>query len=328
MIRWFIRSALFWPRWLSTQGDAPPPKGERLPAYGGQAIIEGVMMRGRRAVALAMRAPDGRIVTHTEPLGTIYQSPIARTPFLRGLIALWDALVLGIKALTLSANVQLEEEEQLEGAALYLTLGLSLAAGVGLFFLLPAAVGRWAEMLWGWSAWWGNLLEGVFRLALLVAYVGLIGWMPEVRRLYMYHGAEHKTINAFEAYAPLTPSSVARFPKEHTRCGTAFLLILVLLSILVFALLGPLPMLPRLASRILLLPLLAGVAYEYLRFTANHMANPLVRLLVQPNLALQRLTTREPTLDMIEVAITAFQTMRQAEEGAPSPAPAAPSATR
>ncbi len=290
------------------------PRGERLPSYGGQAVIEGVMMRGSKAVAIAMRAPDGQIVTHTEPLSPIYQSVFVKVPFLRGLIGLWDALVLGMRALTLSANVQLEEEEQLEGWSLYLTLGLALIVGVGLFFLLPAAVGRWAEVLFGWNAWWGNLMEGIFRLALLVAYVGAIGLMPDVRRLYMYHGAEHKTINAFEAYAPLTPEQVARFPKEHTRCGTAFLLILVLLSIVLFALLGPLPLLPRLASRVLLLPVLAGLAYEYLRFTARYSDHPLIRWLIQPNLALQRLTTREPTLDMIEVAITAFRTMRQAEE--------------
>ncbi|HEY58070.1 MAG TPA: DUF1385 domain-containing protein [Anaerolineae bacterium] len=285
-----------------------------MPSYGGQAVIEGVMMRGTSAVAIAMRAPNGDIVTHTEPLSAIYQSRLAGIPFLRGLLGLWDALVLGMRALTLSANVQMEEDEQLEGAALYLTLGVSLVLGVGLFFLLPAAVGRWAELLWGWNAWWGNLLEGVVRLVLLVAYVGLIGRMNEVRRLYMYHGAEHKTINTFEAYAPLTPESVARYPKEHTRCGTAFLLILVLLSIVLFALLGPLPMLPRLLSRLLLLPVLAGLAYEYLRFTARHATHPFIRLLIAPNLALQRLTTREPTIDMLEVAITAFQTMRRAEK--------------
>lgn len=308
---------LFWNAFAQVDEEAtasPPTPAERLPSYGGQAVIEGVMMRGTRAVAIAMRAPNGDIVTHTEPLSAIYQSRLARIPFLRGLLGLWDALVLGMRALTLSANVQMEEDEQLEGAALYLTLSVSLVLGVGLFFLLPAAVGRWAELLWGWNAWWGNLLEGVVRLVLLVAYVGLIGRMNEVRRLYMYHGAEHKTINAFEAYAPLTPESVARHPKEHTRCGTAFLLILVLLSIVLFALLGPLPMLPRLLSRLLLLPVLAGLAYEYLRFTARHATHPFIRLLIAPNLALQRLTTREPTIDMLEVAITAFQTMRRAEK--------------
>ncbi len=305
---------------IATQATSPSRQAEeRMPFYGGQAVIEGVLMRGRRAVAIAMRAPNGEIVIHTEPLSSIYQSRIAQTPFLRGLIGLWDALVLGVRALTLSANLQMEEDEQLEGLALYLTLGVSLAIGIGLFFLLPAAVGRWAEILWDWNAWGGNLLEGLFRLVLLVAYVGLIGLMPDVRRLYMYHGAEHKTINAFEAYAPLTPESVARYPKEHTRCGTAFLLILVLLSIVLFALLGPLPMLPRLLSRLLLLPVLAGLAYEYLRFTARHAQHPLIRRLIAPNLALQRLTTREPTSDMLEVAIAAFQTMLQAEKAAEVP---------
>ena len=318
VLKWIRSTALlFWSAFAQVEEEAPAPPhatGERLPSYGGQAVIEGVMMRGAKAVAIAMRAPNGEIVTHTEPLSAIYQSPIAKIPFLRGLIGLWDALVLGMRALTISANVQMGEEEQLEGASLYLTLGVSLVLGIGLFFLLPAAVGRWTEILWGWNAWWGNLIEGGIRLLLLVAYVGLIGLMDDVRRLYMYHGAEHKTINAFEAYAPLTPESVARYPKEHTRCGTAFLLILVLLSIVLFALLGPLPMLPRLLSRLLLLPVLAGLAYEYLRFTARYANHPVVRWLVAPNLALQRLTTREPIADMLEVAITAFQTMRRAEE--------------
>ncbi len=146
----------------------------------------------------------------------------------------------------------MDEDEQLEGAALYLTLLTSLAIGIGLFFLLPTAVGRWSEVLFGWNAWWGNLLEGIVRLVLLIAYIALIGLLPDVKRLYMYHGAEHKTIHAFEADAPLTPESVARFPREHPRCGTAFLLTLVVLSLVLFSLLGPLPLWPRLLSRVLL----------------------------------------------------------------------------
>jgi uncharacterized protein YqhQ len=306
---------------------------DRIITYGGQAVIEGVLMRGQKSLAIGMRAPDGNIIVHTEKLAKVYQSPITKLPFLRGVILLWDALGLGMRALTISANAQTGEDEKLEGAPLYLTLGLSLAFGIGLFFLLPAALGGWVEGFLTPSAggggvmpapalhiaasasgvWIGNLVEGVIKLGLLVGYIWAIGFMPDIKRLFGYHGAEHKTINAFEAGAELTPESVAKFSLQHPRCGTAFLLTLVLLSIIVFAALGPLPMLWRLVSRILLIPVLAGVAVEYIRWTANHLNNRFVQMLIKPNLALQSLTTREPDMKMLEVAIASFQAMRQAE---------------
>ncbi len=281
--------------------------------YGGQAVIEGVMMRGSQSVAIAMRAPNEEIVIHSEALSGIYKSKIIKIPFLRGLVALWDALGLGIRALTISANIQTGEDEKLEGPALYLTLGISLTFGIGLFFLLPAVLGQLSERVLGISAWWSNLLEGLLRLALLVGYIWIIGKASEIKRVFAYHGSEHKTINAFEAGADLTPETVTHFSLEHPRCGTAFLLSLVLLSVLVFSLLGPLPMFWRLASRILLIPVLAGIAYEYIRWTANHLDSKVVRTMIKPNLALQHLTTREPTLQMLEVSIAAFNTMRSGE---------------
>jgi uncharacterized protein YqhQ len=303
-----------------------------LPNYGGQAVIEGVMMRGKQAVAIAMRAPNREIVIHHEPLGTLYHSRVSRIPFLRGLLMLWDALGLGMRALTISANTQTGENEKLEGPQLYFTLGFSLLFGITLFFLTPAAIGQFTEQ---WihpaqavegaiqgaaaasagtaAAWWGNLMEGIVRLAILIGYIYLISLIPDIKRVFAYHGAEHKTINAFEAGAELTPENVKGFSIEHPRCGTAFLLTLVLLSILVFALLGPLPMHLRLISRIVLLPVLAGVAYEYIRWTSKNLGSRLVRFLVAPNLALQHLTTREPSLDMIEVSIAAFNAMRERE---------------
>jgi uncharacterized protein YqhQ len=287
---------------------------DRIIAYGGQAVIEGVLMRGQKAVAIAMRDPEGQIVVHQEDLAGIYRSDLTKIPFLRGLILLWDALGLGMRALTISANTQTGEEDKLEGPALYLTMGVSLVLGVAFFFLLPAGIGGLAERYLGWNVWWNNLLEGVVRLLLLVGYIWAIGFMPDVRRLFAYHGAEHKTINAYEAGAELTPESVARFSLEHPRCGTAFLLTLVLLSILAFTLLGPLPLLWRLASRILLIPVLAGLAVEYIRWTANHLDSPLVRFLIRPNLALQSLTTRQPDHEMLEVAIKAFKAMQQLEK--------------
>lgn len=287
---------------------------DKLISYGGQAVLEGVMMRGRHAAAIAMRAPDGRIVIHTEPLGRIYQSRLKKVPFLRGLILLWDAMVLGTRALTISANTQTSEDEKLEGPALYLTIGFSLALGIGLFFLLPTGVAALIEHWRPISSFTANLLEGLVRLALLVLYIWAIAFMEDIRRVFAYHGAEHKTINAYEAGVELTPENVAQFPLEHPRCGTAFLLTLVLVSILIFTAMGPLPLFWRFASRVLLLPVLAGIAYEYIRWTAEHLKSPLVRWMIRPNLALQRLTTREPSHDMLEVGIAAFNAMRELDK--------------
>jgi uncharacterized protein YqhQ len=286
----------------------------KMPSYGGQAVIEGVLMRGKHFMAMAMRKPDGSIEILQEELSAIYQSPIRKIPVLRGLIALWDALVLGTRMITVSANAQSGDDDKIEGPALYGTVAFSLLLAVGLFFLAPAGVAQLAEKYLGLNAWWGNVIEGIIRLGLLILYVWAIGFMPEIRRVFGYHGAEHKTINAFEASAELTPESVAKFTTVHPRCGTAFLLTLVLLSIIVFALLGPLPLLWRFVSRIVLLPVLAGLAYEYLRFSADHIGSPIMRALIAPNLWLQKLTTREPDLAMLEVAIQAFKTMKVAED--------------
>ena len=287
---------------------------DRIITYGGQAVIEGVMMRGQKAYAIAMRAPDGTIAIHTQKLANVYRSGITKIPFLRGSILLWDALGLGMNALTISANTQTGEDEKLEGPALYLTLGLSLTLGIGLFFLLPAGLGGLAEHYLGWSPWLNNLTEGVLRLLFLIGYIWGISFMPDVKRLFMYHGAEHKTINAFEAGAELTPEVVAKYPIEHARCGTAFLLTLVLLSILIFTALGPMPIVWRLLTRVLFIPILAGIAIEYIRWTANHLDSPFVQMLIKPNLALQHLTTSTPDNSMLEVAIASFQSMRKAEQ--------------
>lgn len=285
----------------------------KLPQYGGQAVIEGVMMRGRYCFAIAMRAPNNQIVIQKHSLSKIYRSTVAKIPFLRGLLLLWDALGLGIRALTISANVQTGQEEKIEGPTLYLTLLTSLSFAIAIFFLAPAAIGQLVEHYFSINAWWSNLIEGIVRLLLLIGYVWAVGFIPEIHRVFAYHGAEHKTINAFEAGVELTPTNVARFSLEHPRCGTSFLLTLIIISILVFSLLGPLPWFWRLFSRVLLLPLIAGVAYEYIRWTADHIHSPLVRLIVKPNLALQRLTTREPSLEMLEVAIAAFHAMQSGE---------------
>lgn len=287
---------------------------ERLPTYGGQALIEGVMMRGSRAVAAAMRAPDGKIIVHTEPLSGIYTSKWVKIPFVRGLVSLWDALGLGMRFLTMSANLQTGEDEKIEGKEMVITLAASLLIAIGLFFAAPALLGWLTERFLGLSGFWSNLVEGLIRLLAIIGYIGLVGKMPEIARVFAYHGAEHKTINAFEARESLTPEKVLLHSLEHPRCGTAFLLTLVLISVLVFTAIGPLSVLERIGTRILLIPVLAGLAYEYIRWTARHINNPIVRLLIRPNLALQRMTTREPDASMAEVAITAFNAMLAQEE--------------
>ena len=289
-------------------------------SYGGQAVIEGVMMRGAHKVAVAVRNPKGEIVIHEEPLNaTLYRGRIAKTPFVRGLVGLWDALGLGTRALMWAADVALGEEEEkvsFNGPIGYGTLVVSLLFGIGLFFLLPTAAASGLERLLGLEhqSFLVNILEGVVRLVLIVGYIGLIGLMPDVKRLFGYHGAEHKTINAYEAGAELVPEVVATYPIEHPRCGTAFLLTVAVISVLVFSVLGRPAFIWLVISRIVLIPVIAGISYEYLVFTAKHMSNPIVRFLIIPNLALQHLTTRTPDLTMIEVGIAAFKRVLVSEE--------------
>lgn len=276
------------------------------------------MMRGSRALSVAVRNPTGDIVIHTEPLDArIYGGGLASVPFVRGVTLLWDALGLGIKSLMFSANVALEEETEadeepskiFEGPVEWTLVAFSLSMSVLLFFVLPTFLASLIERWLGLEAgsFTVNLAEGIIRLTLLVGYIAAIGLMPDVKRLYGYHGAEHKTINAYESGAELTPKSVARFPLEHPRCGTAFLLTVVVISIIIYSFLPPMPLLARIATRLVLLPVVAGIAYEFLRFTAKHQDNALIRLITKPNLALQRLTTREPDESMLEVAIAAFE---------------------
>ena len=292
----------------------PTDKVLRLPSYGGQAVMEGVLMRGKRNVAMAVRAPSGEIVTYEEELPNLYRSKWMKIPFMRGVIGLWDSLNLGTRLLTKSANLASGEEEQLEGAALVGTVLLSLVLGVGIFFVLPAFLAGLAEKFLSLTSWWSNMLEGLLRLVILIAYLSIMGRIPEIQRVFSYHGAEHKTINAFEAGVEMTPEVVAQQTIVHPRCGTSFILTLVLLSVLIFTLLGPLPLHWRLISRILMLPLVSGIAYEYIRFAANWMdKSAFVRWLIQPNLWLQKLTTREPSIDMLEVSIKAFNLMLEGE---------------
>jgi uncharacterized protein YqhQ len=295
---------------------------KREMSYGGQAVMEGVMMRGSKAMAVAVRQPDGEIVVHSELLNSmIYSGPISKVPFLRALTSLWDVLVLGIRTLMYSADIALAQEEDVEfsGPVAWGTVAVSFALGIGLFFvgplLLVGLIDRYLQ-----SAFLSNVIEGVIRMVMFVGYIWLIGLVPDVRRVFAYHGAEHKTINAYEAGAGLTPEEVARYSTAHYRCGTAFLLSVMVLSILIFALLGRPPMLLRILSRIVLIPVVAGVAYEVIKLTNRYRHLRLVRVLAAPSLALQRLTTREPEPSMLEVSIAALSRVLETENEQPAPA--------
>lgn len=284
--------------------------------YGGQAVIEGVMMRGQNIYAVAVRDPKGGIVIHEQPVSkTLYRGRIARTPFVRGLVGLWDALGIGTRALMWSADVAAGEEVEFNGPIVWVSVIISLAVGLGIFAVLPTALATGVQNLLGLenAPFLVNLIEGVIQIAILIAYISLIARMNDVKRLFGYHGAEHKTINAYEAGAELTPEIVAKYPIEHPRCGTAFLLTVAFVGVLLFSILGR-PDLPILIlSRVIGIPVVAGVAYEVLRFTAKHADNPLIRIMIIPNLALQHLTTRQPDKDMLEVAIAAFKRVLYSE---------------
>jgi uncharacterized protein YqhQ len=284
--------------------------------YGGQAVIEGVMMRGQNIYAVAVRDPKGGIVIHEQPVSkTLYRGRIARTPFVRGLVGLWDALGIGTRALMWSADVAAGEEVEFNGPIVWVSVIISLAVGLGIFAVLPTALATGVQNLLGLenAPFLVNLIEGVIQIVILIAYISLIARMNDVKRLFGYHGAEHKTINAYEAGAELTPEVVAKYPIEHPRCGTAFLLTVAFVGVLLFSILGR-PDLPILIlSRVIGIPVVAGVAYEVLRFTAKHADNPLIRIMIIPNLALQHLTTRQPDKDMLEVAIAAFKRVLYSE---------------
>ncbi|MCB0130169.1 MAG: DUF1385 domain-containing protein [Caldilineaceae bacterium] len=313
--------------------------------YGGQAVIEGVMMRGRKSMAVAVRNPQGEIVLHEEPLtAKIYTSNWGKWPFVRGLALLWDALGLGMRALMWSGEVSMQEEDgepvEFSGPVAWTTIAASLAFAIGLFFLLPTFASRWLATYVNDNPIVDAVFEGVIRLVLFLVYLWAIGRIPEIQRVFGNHGAEHKTINAFEAGVPLTVANVQRHSVQHTRCGTSFLLYVLVISIILFAPLTFSTVTPlwlaltlRLISRILLVPVVAGIAYEIIRFSTAHQDNSLMRALIAPGLALQKLTTREPDDSMVENAIAALIPVLAADGidvGVPSPpfTPAAGSITQ
>ena len=286
------------------------------PFYGGQAVIEGVMMRGPRTMAVGVRDPAGQIVVHAERLdGAIYHSRWARLPLVRGAVVLWDTMALGMRALAFAAGVAMGGESE-EAAIAESKNGLSapvmggmifaLVLAIGLFFVVPVLLTNAADRFIA-SPLVSVLVEKVIRLGLILGYMLAIGQMSDVKRVFGYHGAEHKTVNAYEAGVDLTVPNVRGFTLLHPRCGTTFLLIVVIVSFVVFAFLGRPPLVERIVSRIVLLPIIAGLAYEIIRLGATNYHRAIVRAILAPGLAVQRLTTLEPDDSMIEVAIAALK---------------------
>jgi len=287
--------------------------------YGGQAVIEGVMIRGRDHFGLAVRREDGSIELHHEPLSSFYNGRPRKWPLVRGFLTLLETMLLGIKALQLSANMAAmdrdpDAEEGIPAWVMATTMGVSLIFGIGLFFITPLMI-AWLLTPVLNSDLLSEIVEGVIRLAFLLGYITLIGMLKDVKRVFAYHGAEHMTVHALEAGLPLTVENVRKFGTPHARCGTAFLLTVVVVSVVVFAmLLGP-PLEWRIASRILLLPVIAAVSYEFLRFSGTHQDAWFGKAIAQPGLWLQKLTTRQPDDAQIEVAIHAMKTAIAADAG-------------
>jgi len=282
-------------------------KKQQPALYGGQAVIEGVMIRGRRTVALACRKPNGDIYRYREPLRSpLVRSRIARLPFVRGVVVLWESLAYGIRMLMRSAEVQLEQEEQLGKGGNTLIMGVALVGALLLFIGLPYLATSLARAVIPSSVVL-NVTEGLIRLALLIGYLVAISFLPDVRRVFAYHGAEHMTIHAFEHGDPLTPARIEPYPTAHPRCGTAFLLLVVVVSIVIFAFLPRVNLFVDLVVRLALVVPVASISYEALRLGAAHERSPVMRLLVAPGLLLQRVTTRRPDARMIEVAVASLE---------------------
>ena len=286
-------------------------------SYGGQALIEGVMMRGKRYQAMSARLEDGRIVSEVEEFTMLTdRHKFFGLPFIRGTFNMIDSLISGMKALTWSTNVSLaedEEAEELTPMEIALTMLVSIGLGILLFFVLPVIIAHYFQPLIPGS-FLQNVFEGVVRVAVFLLYLFLISRMKEIRRVFQYHGAEHKSIHCYEAGEALTPENAMKHTRLHPRCGTSFLFIVMIISIFVFALVGVDNFAWRMASRIVLLPVITGVSYEVLRFCGKHMDKVWVRAIAWPGMQLQRLTTGEPDLEMLEVAIYSLQKVRAREE--------------
>lgn len=285
--------------------------------YGGMAVIEGVMMRGPECSAVAVRKPDGTMEVETEPNSTLNRRyPFLRWPLVRGTYMLIDSLAVGIRMLNKSANMSMgDEDEELSAKEIFFTGVIAFLLAILLFVALPTGIVHYTRHFLG-GVVTQNLVEGVIRIIFFLAYVYAISRMQEIERVFMYHGAEHKTIFTYEAGEELTAANARRHSTLHPRCGTSFLLIVMLVSILVFALLGEGSLFYRVWSRIAVLPVVAGLGYEFIKFSGKYYHNRWARIIITPGLWLQKITTREPDDSQLEVAITALKTVLQNESSA------------
>ena len=282
--------------------------------YGGQAVIEGVMMRGRKAMVVAVRRPGGDLVFNTKSLSAIYTGRLRKTPFVRGIVVLIEALVLGVQSLLYSANIALEEEEEeISGGLLWTLLIGSMTLGVALFFLIPL----FATKLLGTfvnSPVTFNLVEGLIRICLFIAYLRLISLVPDIKRVFAYHGAEHKAVNAYEEGVPLEIAAVKKHSTAHVRCGTSFMFVVLIIAVIVFTLVGLSSIWLMVLSRIVLIPVIAAIGYEAVHFGGRHSHNGFVRALLTPGLWLQKMTTREPDDSQLEVALAALTRVTEIDQ--------------
>ena len=282
--------------------------------YGGQAVIEGVMMRGRKTIVTAVRRPNGDVVIDTQPLPTFYTNRMRKIPLIRGIIVLIEAIALGTKILLYSANVSLEkEEEKISGRLIWLTIVVSLGLAIALFFVAPLFLARTINPFIQ-STIVFHLIEGGIRLTIFIIYLKLMTLVPDIKRVFAYHGAEHKTINAYENGVPLEVEAVRKYSTAHARCGTSFMFIVLIIAIFVFALIGRESLWIIALSRIALMPVIAALGYEVTYFGARHAKNILVRVLLAPGLWLQSMTTREPDDSQLEVALSALKKLIEIDQ--------------
>jgi uncharacterized protein YqhQ len=287
--------------------------------YGGQAVMEGVMMRGRKSVAVAVRRPNGEISLTSQPLASLYKGSARNWPFVRGIIVLIETLALGTQTLLHSAQIAAaEEEESISPVLLWGSVVVAVAFAVALFFIAPLLLTRYLLDPYITSSLVSNLIEGIVRIGIFIAYLKIIALMPDVKRLFTYHGAEHKVVNAYEAGVPLELDYVKKYSTSHTRCGTSFLLAVLVISIFVFALLGRPSIWLSMLSRIVLIPVIAAIGYEFVRFGATHYRNVIVRSLLAPGLLLQSLTTGEPNDSQLETALSAMKKVVETDTDEPT----------
>jgi uncharacterized protein YqhQ len=280
--------------------------GKKKFNYGGQAVIEGVMIRGRSAVVTAIRRPDGDIAVNAKPVPSITKSKIRRIPFIRGVVVLIESMVLGINSLMYSANIALEEEqEEISKKALWGMIASGVVLVVALFFIAPLFLTKLVNSLLPNSLAF-MLVEGIIRLAIFIAYLKVIGLMPDIKRVFTYHGAEHKTVNAYEAGVPMEVESIKSYSRAHVRCGTSFLFLVLVVAIIVFSIVGRQVLWLMVLYRIVLIPVIMGLGYEIIYFGARHTGNWFMKIILAPGLWLQSLTTGEPDDRQLEVAIAAM----------------------